>query len=165
MVQITVSYARSTVTSLIYDILNAPKEIAAYVARDIPPILRKEIAPLTTEPRLPTLPFVWSYDGAEDARLRRAYFKTLPKGRRGGRYVRTHQLVKNWITVGRSTRDGAEASVSNDTPFLDTVQGPDNVQYPSHKDSGWAQYDDVLDKAGDKALDAITVRWLGILDT
>ncbi len=164
MVSIEVRYDRSTVTSLVYDILNAPKHIAEYVAKDVPVLLRKEITPLTTEPRLPTLPFVWSYDGAENARLRAAYMKTIPRGKRGGRYVRTHQLVKNWIAAGRKTSDGAEASVGNDTPYLETVQGPDTVRYPSHADSGWAQYDEVLDKAGDKALDAISDRWLLSLD-
>lgn len=164
MVNFVVSYDRSTVDRLVYDIVNAPKHIAVYVEKEIPALLRKEITPLTTEPRLPTLPFVWSYDGAENARLRAKYFKTLPRGSRGGRYVRTHQLVKNWITAGRKTSDGAEASVSNDTPYLETVQGPDNVRYPSHADSGWAQWDEVLDKAGDKAVDAISDRWLMSLD-
>lgn len=164
MVQFTVSYSRSTVDKLIADIIDAPKHIADYVASDIPVLLRKEIAPLATEPRLPTLPFVWSYDGAENARLRARYMKTLPRGRRGGRYVRTHQLVKNWITEGHRTRDGAEASAGNDTPYLETVQGPDNVRYPSHADSGWAQYDDVLNTAADKAVDAISDRWLLSLD-
>lgn len=165
MVNFTVIYDKSVVNRLAIDILNAPQAIAEYVAKDIPPFLRKEITPLTTEPRLPTLPFVWSHDSAENARLRREYRKKLPRGSRGGRYVRTHKLVQAWKTAGRMTRNGAEATVSNDTPHLDTVQGNDTVQYPSHKDSGWAQYGTVLEKAGEKAVGMVISRWLTVLDT
>lgn len=165
MVNFTVIYDRSVVNRLAIDILNAPQVIAEYVAKDIPPFLRKEITPLTTEPRAPTLPFVWDYDTGKNARLRAAYFKTLPRGSRGGRYVRTHALVKGWKTSGQMIRNGAEATVSNDMPYLDTVQGNDAVQYPSHKDSGWAQYDTVLEKAGERAVDMVISRWMTVLDT
>lgn len=165
MVRFAVIYDKSVVNRLAIDILNAPQVITEYVAHEIPPFLRKEITPLTTEPRLPTLPFVWSHDSADDARLRRAYFKKLPRGSRGGRYVRTHKLVQAWKAAGRMTRNGAEATVSNDTPHLDTVQGNDIVQYPSHKDSGWAQYAPVLERAGKKAVAMIIGRWLTVLDT
>lgn len=165
MVNFIVTYDRSTLDKLAIEILNAPKEIAVYVAHDIPDVLRKEIIPLTTEPRLPTLPFIWSNDATKDAQLRRAYFKTLPKGSRSGRYIRTHRLVQGWITAGQIIQGGAQATVSNDVPYLDTVQGNDNVQYPSHKDSGWAQYPIVLEQAAVVAVDAITVKWLEILDT
>jgi hypothetical protein len=165
MVNFAVSWDRSVLNSLRIEILNAPKEIAVYVANEIPMLLRKAITPLTTEPRLPTLPFIWSHDPVKDGALRRAYFKTLPRGSRGGRYVRTHRLVQSWLTAGKITSGGAEASVSNDTPFLDTVQGDDTVQYPSHKDSGWVQYKGVLEEAGVTAVDAIAEKWLGVLDS
>ncbi len=164
MVNFTVTYDRSTLDKLTVEILNAPKDIAVYVAKEIPDILRTEIVPLTTEPRLPTLPFVWSNNPSKDAQLRRAYFKTLPKGSRGGRYIRTHKLVQAWKTEGKIIQGGAQATVSNDTPHLDTVQGSSDVQYPSHNDSGWAQYPIVLDRAAVVAVDAITVKWLEILD-
>ena len=165
MVNFTLDYDKDALGRLAVEIRNAPKEIAAYVAKEIPPILQKAIIPLTTEPRLPDLPFIWSHDPAKDAQLRRAYFKTLPRGRRGGRYVRTHQLVQAWKTEGRMITGGAVATVSNDAPFLDTVQGNDANQYPSHKDSGWAQYPTVLEDAASVAVDAIEDKWLGILDT
>lgn len=165
MVNFTLDYDKDAFGRLAVEILNAPKEIATYVVAEIPSVLRKAITPLTTEPRLPDLPFVWSHDPSKDAQLRRAYFKTLPKGSRGGRYVRTHQLVQGWKTEGQRVSGGAQATVSNDAPFLDTVQGNDANQYPSHKDSGWAQYPVVLEDAASVAIDAITVKWLGILST
>jgi hypothetical protein len=61
-------------------------------------------------------------------------------------------------------RGGAQATVSNSTPYIDTVQGDDITQYPSHKDSGWAQYPTVLEAAAVVGIDAITEKWLGILD-
>jgi len=165
MANFTLDYDKDAFGRLAVEIRNAPKEIAAFVAHDIPPILQQAIIPLTTEPRLPDLPFVWSYDPYKDAQLRRAYFKTLPRGSRGGRYQRTHQLVKRWVTAGKMIQGGAQATVSNDAPFLDTVQGNDENQYPSHKDSGWAQYPTVLEDAASVAVDAIEDKWLGILDT
>lgn len=161
----TLDYDKDAFGRLVVEILNAPKEITTYVVEEIPTVLRQAITPLTTEPRLPDLPFIWSHDPGKDAQLRRAYFKTLPKGRRGGRYIRTHQLVQSWKTEGQRITGGAQATVSNDAPFLDTVQGNDANQYVSHKDSGWAQYPIVLEDAASVAIDAISDKWLGILDT
>lgn len=161
MVNFTVTYDKSVIDALVIDIANAPKEISHYVATKIPPFLFKHITPLTTEPRAPTLPFIWSHDPAKQRALRNAYFRKLPKGSRGGRYVRTHKLVQAWRVDGQMTRDGAQATVSNDVPYLDTVQGDE--QYPSHKDSGWIRYDEVLVVAGEKAVDLVIGQWYDIL--
>ncbi len=122
MVSFVVTYDRSTMDKITIEILSAPKGIAAYVADEIPAVLRREITPLTTEPRAPTLPFIWSHDPTTDAQLRRAYFKTLPKGSRGGRYVRTHKLVQAWKTEGRLIQNGAQATAFN-IPRIMTADG------------------------------------------
>jgi hypothetical protein len=159
---ITVQYDKTIFQGVIIAITDAPKKILDFAEKKIPPLLRKEITPLTTEPREPTLPFIWSYDPGENRRLRAAYFRKIPKGSRGGRYRRTHKLVQAWQTGSIRSATQATFSVRNDVPYLDTVQGDE--QYPSHKDSGWVQYDGVLIVAGEKAIDTVTVGWLNILD-
>lgn len=161
MVNFVVTYDKSPINSIIVTFTNAPKQISHYVATKIPPFLHKQITPLTTEPRQPTLPFIWSHDPAKQRALRAAYFRKLPKGSRGGRYVRSHRLVQAWRVDGQQTREGAVASVSNDVPYLDTVQGDE--QYPSHRDSGWVQYDGVLVVAAEKAVDMVIGQWYDIL--
>lgn len=163
MVSFTVRYDKDVLEALRADIAKAPQTIQVFASKTIPDLIRKEIKPLTTEPREPTLPFIWSYDPGENRRLRAAYFKKLPKGSRGGRYRRTHKLVQGWKVAAGSLKDGSVIVVSNDTPYLETVQG--NQQYPSHADSGWAQYDDVLLKAEEKANDTLIEAWFGVLDS
>lgn len=158
----SVRYDKGIFQAVIIAVTDAPKKILDFAEKKIPPLLYKEIQPLRTEPREPTLPFIWSYDPGENRRLRAKYFKTLPKGSRGGRYRRTHKLVQAWLTGSRRSATQASFTVENNTPYLDTVQGDE--QYPSHKDSGWALYDPVLVVAGEKAIDTVVVGWLNILD-
>lgn len=158
----TVNYDKSILQGVIVAVTNAPKKILDFAEKTIPPLLYKEIQPLRTEPREPTLPFIWSYDPGENRRKRAKYFKTLPKGSRGGRYVRTHKLTQGWVTGSRRSATQATFTAGNDTSYLETVQGDE--QYPSHKDSGWALYEPVLVVAGEKAIDTVVVRWLDILD-
>lgn len=158
----SVTYDKSILQGVIVAVTNAPKKILDFAEKKIPPLLIKEIKPLTTEPREPTLPFIWSYDPGENRRLRAKYMRTLPKGSRGGRYRRTHKLVRGWQTGSRRSATQATFTAGNDTPYLDTVQGDE--QYPSHADSGWVLYVPVLTVAGEKAIDTVTVGWLDILD-
>lgn len=162
MVNFIFTYDKTVIEKTISDVASSPKRFLDYAEKTIPPLLTKEIAPLRTEPREPTLPFIWSYDPGENRRLRNAYFKKLPKGSRGGRYRRSHKLVQAWVTGSIRNATQATFSVSNSTPYLETVQGDE--QYPSHKDSGWVQYDGVFVKTAEKALDTLTVGWLNILD-
>lgn len=161
MINFIVTYDKSVLKALEVQIMNAPKEVVVYVKNVIPVFLHKEIKPLVTEPREPTLPFIWSHDPAQQRALRNAYFRTLPKGSRGGRYRRTHELVKAWQVASKAQPGGAEVSVLNDTPHLDTVQGDE--QYPSHRDSGWVQYDGVLEKAAERSIDMIIGKWFDVL--
>lgn len=160
--QIDVQFDTRALQAVITAVSNAPKKILDFAEKTIPPLLHKEIEPLRTEPREPTLPFIWSYNPAQQRSLRNAYFRKLPRGSRGGRYVRSHTLVRAWVTGSSRSATQATFTASNSTPYIETVQGEE--QYPSHADSGWVQYGPVLTKAGEKAIDTVTVGWLAILD-
>lgn len=163
MVSYSLAYDKDILQALADDIARAPQTMAVFASRTVPALIQKELTPLTTEPRPPDLPFIWSLDPIKQGRARRWYFANKVRGRSGGRYVRTHALVNNWkITAGSST-SGIVLTVTNTTPGLDYVQGPRQV--PSHQSSGWAQYDDVLLKAEEKANDVLIEAWFGILDT
>lgn len=101
---------------------------------------------LRTEPdREPTLPFIWSNDPAKQARARRYYFGVILKGRKskGGRYVRTHELVNAWtLTYDKRAFDGA-ITASNPAVGLSYVIG--DYQVPSHQETGWYDVEDVLE--------------------
>lgn len=158
MVNFTLKYDRDVVDALANDVRGSAKAVQLYAQKVVPSLIRRTLSPLTTEPRAPSLPFVWSYDPAANARARRWYFANKVKGRTGGRYARTHALVNNWRVIGAQSQNGAILTISNDTPGLDYVQGPRQV--PSHQASGWAQYDDILLKAEEKANDLVIDFWL-----
>lgn len=163
MVSYTLTYDKDIVDLVASQVKEAPSALRAYAEKVVPRLIRRILTPLYTEPRTPTLPFVWSYDPVKQARARRWYFANKVKGNRGGRYVRTHALVNNWKVVGAASKDGAILTVSNDTPGLDYVQGPRQV--PSHHDSGWAQYDEILLKAEVEASDLVADFWLNSVIT
>lgn len=163
MVSFTLTYDKDVIDVLYGKLLKAPSALQLYAEKTVPALIRRKLAPLVREPQQPDLPFIWSTDPARQARARRWYFANkVPRGSRGGRYVRTHQLVNNWKVESSKARDGSILTVSNDTPGLDYVQGPRQV--PSHRQSGWVQYDDVLLSAEKEANDIIVDFWLKSID-
>lgn len=163
MVSFTLTYDKDILAAIADNIARAPQTIAVFAEKSLPKLIEKDLIPLRTEPRQPSLPFIWSYDPVKQRKAARYYFKNKVRGRVGGRHVRTHELVRNWKVVAGRLRNGAVMTVSNNTPGLDYVQGPKQV--PSHADSGWAQYDEVLLRAERHANDIMIDAWLGILDT
>lgn len=161
MVSFTVTYDKDILEAIQADIAKAPETIRIFAEKTVPNLIQKSLTPLTTEPKEPTLPFVWSFDPIKQRRAQRWYFANKVKGRGGGRYVRTHQLVNNWKVTGGRFQDGSVITITNDTPGLDYVQGPRQV--PSHTQSGWAQYDDVILKAEKQANDVLIDAWFDIL--
>ena len=161
MVSYTLTYDKDILDFIAQDIARAPQTIAVFAEKSLPNLLEKDLAPLKTEPRLPTLPFIWSNDPVKQNRARRWYFANKVKGRVGGRHIRTHALIRKWKVVAGSLSGGSVITVSNDMPGLDYVQGP--LQVPSHRDSGWVQYDDVLLKVEKKANDSLIDAWFDIL--
>lgn len=158
MVAFTLTYDKDVLSAIKQDLINAPKSIQIYAEKVVPAIIRKDLTPLLTEPPQSYDKFIWSHDPVKQRRAQRWYFANKVKGRTGGRYVRTHALVNNWKIATAKTGSGAILTVSNSTPGLDYVQGPKQV--PSHQDSGWAQYDDVLLKAEKHANDLVIDFWL-----
>lgn len=163
MVNYFVKFDKKVVDEIKRDIELAPKTITIFAEKTIPALIEKTIQPLRTEPREPTLPFIWSYNPAIQKAKRAAYFATLPKGSRGGRYRRTHRLARGWKVQAGSLKEGWAVTVSNDTPYLEDVQGV--KQLPSHMDSGWVVYDEYLLKAEQQSTDVLVDAWLGILDS
>lgn len=159
MVNFTLTVDKDVLEAVRADIANAPRTIQTYITKTVPALIRKDLTPLLTEPPQAYDKFIWSYDPVKQRRAQRWYFANKVKGRGGGRYVRTHGLVNNWKVETGGTGDGAIITVSNATPGLEYVQG--NRQVPSHKSSGWVQYDDVLLKAEQHANDLIVEFWLG----
>lgn len=163
MVSFTLTYDKDVIDALKSNIANAPKTMTTFVEKTLPDLLEKDLAPLKTEPRLPTLPFIWSYDPVKQRKAARYYFGVKLRGKKGigGRHIRTHELVNNWKIIAGKIRDGSILTVSNATPGLDYVQGPSQV--PSHHDSGWHQYDEILLKIEEKANDLVIDTWYNVL--
>lgn len=160
MVSLIFTYNRQDLGKIASDITALPDAVFDFVEKDLPRLIEPDLVPLKTEPPAPKLPFIWSYNPVINAQKRREYFKTLPKGSRGGRYIRTHKLVQSWKTQTYRSPNEAVISVSNNTPYIETVQGDE--QYPSHKDSGWALYDPVFDTVTEKAIDAVTEKFFEV---
>jgi hypothetical protein len=158
MVSFTLTFDKDVLEAVRSRILNRPNAVQIYMEKTVPTLVRRKLSPILKEPRPPDLPFVWSYDPVKQRRAQRWYFANKAKGRIGGRHVRTHALVNNWKVAAAKIRNGAILTISNDTPGLDYVQGPRQV--PSHRDSGWAQYDDVLLAAEKYANDLVIDFWL-----
>lgn len=154
----TVRYDKDVLDVLYNQVKQAPKAVQLYAEKVVPALVRRELTPIITEPRQPSLPFIWSFDPVKQGRARRWYFANKVRKNGTGRYVRTHGLVNNWKVETSTQRDGSILTISNDTPGLDYVQGPRQV--PSHHDSGWKQYDDVLLKTEKKANDLVIDFWL-----
>lgn len=159
MVAITFTFKGKALDKTLADIQSSFDIVQDFVETRGLDMLRTDIAPLTTEPREPSLPFIWSHNPAIQRSKRAAYFKTLPRGSRGGRYARSHTLIRGWKTSSYRKPGEVGAIVSNDVPYVETVQGDE--QYPSHADSGWVQYTPVLEKAGGKAIGAIVTVFYG----
>lgn len=163
MVNIDFRYDKEALGNIRLQIVSAPQVIVDYAVNEIPAVMQAAIAPLTTEPSAPSLPFVWSYDPIKQRKAARWYFKNkVKRGGGPGRYVRTHDLVNRWQTTGRRTQGGAEIVTENDMPNLEYVQGPQQV--PSHTDSGWDRYEVVLPQARETAANKIADKWLHVLD-
>lgn len=163
MASFVVTYNDKVLSDLALRIKKAPATILDVAEKVVPDVMQKELEPLWTEPREPTLPFVWSNDPAKNARARRWYFANKVRGNRGGRYARTHALANQWKKI-QTARGQSEVSftASNSTPGLDFVQGPSQV--PSHQDSGWGRYDEVLPTVGEKVFKTLSIAWVNILD-
>lgn len=103
----------------------------------IPPL----VAQLQVEPREAVHP--WQF---QTAKSRAWYFANkVPKGSKGGRYVRTHAFVRGWrgrVSVGDNA---VTMSISNPAPQTKFITG--KRQVIGHAITGWQKHENVYARA------------------
>lgn len=165
MFNYTFDFERKVIVDIIDDLKTAPRRLQQIISTRIKDQVERDILPLMTEPPAPDYPFIWSLIPALQARARAwwfAYLARTGKKKKGGKYKRTHGLVKGWTVDVSTFRASVLLSVYN--PASKAVKWTQSVmQVPSHKRSGWQQHEDVLLRAEEKAQDAIVDAWFDVL--
>lgn len=163
MLTYSLIFDEKVITDIIDDLVTAPRRLQQIVATRVKDQLERDIEPLRTEPPEPDYPFIWSNNPAAQARARAWWFAHLKRtGQKGGRYKRTHGLAQGWQVDVNTFRASVLLSVYN--PAVKAVKWTQSVlQVPSHKRSGWQQYEDVLLRAEEKAADNIVDAWFEVL--
>lgn len=155
------TYDQKFITDIIDDLHNAPRAVQQAVSTTIRTQIERDILPLKTEPPQPDYPFVWSHDPQKQARARAwwfAYLQRSGKKKQGGSYQRTHELVKGWEVDVSQFRASILIAISNAAERA--VKWTQSVfQTPSHKQSGWVEYEGVVLKAEEHAADSIINIW------
>lgn len=166
MLTYSLTFERKVITDIIDDLRTAPRKLQQIIKTRVVAQLERDIEPLKTEPSEPDYPFIWSNNPAAQARARAWWFAHLKRTGKlkqgGGRYKRTGGLVQGWQVDVSQFRNSVMLSVYN--PAVKAVKWTQSVfQVPSHRRSGWEQYEDVLLKAEERAEDAIIEAWFDIL--
>lgn len=166
MLTYSLTFDEKVITDIIDDLAAAPRRLQQIVATRVKDQLERDIEPLRTEPPEPDYPFIWSLIPALQARARAWWFAYLKRTGKlkagGGKHKRTHGLVQGWQVDVNAFRASVSLSVYN--PAVKAVKWTQSVfQVPSHKRSGWSQYEDVLLRAEEKAADNIVNAWFDVL--
>lgn len=166
MLTYSLTFDEKVITDIIDDLVAAPRRLQQIVATRVKDQLERDIEPLRTEPPEPDYPFIWSHNPAAQARARAWWFAHLKRTGKlkagGGKYKRTGGLVKGWTVDASQFRNSILLSVYN--PASRAVKWAQSVfQVPSHKRSGWSQYEDVLLRAEERAADTIVEAWFDVL--
>ena len=161
----SLSFADDVVKTVIDDLVEAPRRLQVYVRDTVYQQIERDIQPLKTEPPLPDYPFVWSHDPPKQARARAWWFANLKKqGKTGGSYQRTHGLSQGWQIDINTFRASLMITIFN--PAERAVKWVQSVfQVPSHKRSGWIQYEETVLKAEENAQDALIDAWYNLIAT
>lgn len=161
----SLTFDDDVIQAVVDDLVEAPRRLQIEVRDSVYKQLEQDIQPLKTEPPAPDYPFIWSRDPRKQARARAWWFAHLKKtGSTGGRYQRTHGLAQGWQIDINTFRASVMISVYNAAERA--VKWTQSVfQVPSHKASGWQQYEDVLLKAEEKAQDQIIETWYNLIAT
>jgi hypothetical protein len=166
MVSYSLTFDQKVIKDVVTDLNEAPRRLQVYVRDTVYQQLERDIQPLKEEPPPPDYPFIWSNDPQKQARARAWWFANLKKkgDSSGGRYQRTHGLSRGWLIDINTFRASIMISVYNAADRA--VKWTQSVfQVPSHKRSGWAQYEDVLLKAEEKAQNNIIDAWYNLIVT
>lgn len=163
MLSYSFTFDEKVITDIIDDLSSAPHRLQQVVQTRVVQQVERDIEPLRTEPPEPDYPFIWSNNPAAQARARAWWFAHLKRtGQKGGRYKRTHGLAQGWQVDASQFRNSVLLSVYN--PAVKAVKWTQSVfQVPSHKRSGWSQYEDVLLRAEERAQDTIVDAWFEVL--
>lgn len=163
MITYSLTFDEKVITDIIDDLASAPRRLQQVVQTRVVQQVERDIEPLKTEPPEPDYPFIWSNNPAAQARARAWWFAHLKRsGQKGGRYKRTHGLAQGWQVDASTFRNSVLLSVYN--PAVKAVKWTQSVfQVPSHRRSGWSQYEDVLLKTEERAQDAIIDAWFEVL--
>lgn len=163
MLTYSLTFDEKIITDIIDDLVTAPRRLQQIVATRVKDQLERDIEPLRTEPPEPDYPFIWSHNPAAQARARAWWFAHLKRtGNKNGRYKRTHGLAQGWQVDVNTFRASVSLTVYN--PAVKAVKWTQSVfQVPSHKRSGWQQYEDVLLRAEEQAADNIVNAWFDVL--
>lgn len=163
MLSYSFAFDEKVIQDIIEDLASAPRRLQQVVQTRVVQQVERDIEPLKTEPPEPDYPFIWSNNPAAQARARAWWFAHLKRsGQKGGRYKRTHGLVQGWQVDASTFRNSVLLSVYN--PAVKAVKWTQSVfQVPSHRRSGWSQYEDVLLRAEEKAADTIVDAWFEVL--
>jgi hypothetical protein len=96
---------------------------------------------LQTEPQPAVLPF-----GFETEKSRRWYFANkVPKGKKGGRYIRTHAFVKGWKATITINDNAVALTIRN--PYKATKFITGDRQVRGHRITGWQKHAIIYGKA------------------
>jgi hypothetical protein len=165
MVSYSLTFDDDVVKDVIDDLVEAPRRLQVFVRDEVYQQLERDIAPLKTEPRQPDYPFIWSHNPQQQARARAWWFAYLKRtGKTGGSYQRTGGLVQGWKIDINTFRASLMITVYNAAERA--VKWTQSVfQVPSHRRSGWAQYEDVILKAEEKAQDSLIEAWYSLITT
>lgn len=164
MLTYSLTFDEKVIVDIIDDLAAAPRRLQQIVTTRVRDQLERDIQPLRNEPPEPDYPFIWSNNPASQARARAWWFAHLKRTgkKNGGRYKRTHGLAQGWQVDANAFRDSIMLSVYN--PATRAVKWTQSVfQVPSHKRSGWAQYEEILLRAEERAQDSIIEAWFSVL--
>jgi hypothetical protein len=154
------TYDQKLIDDIINDLENAPRSMQQAISTTIKAQVERDIQPLRDEPPQPDYPFIWSHDPQKQARARAWWFAHLKRtgNKSGGRYDRTHGLSQGWEVDVSQFRASILIAISNAAERA--VKWVQSVfQVPSHKRSGWVQYEGVVLKAEERAADSIIDIW------
>jgi len=160
------TFDEKVIRDVVTDLSEAPRRLQLEIRDTVYAQLERDIAPLKQEPPQPDYPFIWSYNPQAQARARAWWFAHLKRtgGNPGGSYQRTGGLVKGWQIDINTFRNSVMITIFN--PATRAVKWVQSVfQVPSHKRSGWVEYEGVVLEAEEKAQDTIIDLWYNLIVT
>ena len=165
MVSYNLTLDDDVIKEVVSDLAEAPRRLQVFVRDEVYQQLERDIAPLKQEPPQPDYPFIWSHNPQQQAKARAWWFAHLKRtGATGGSYKRTGGLAKGWQIDINTFRASIMITIFN--PASRAVKWVQSVfQVPSHRKSGWVEYEGVVLEAEEKAQDNLIDAWYNLIVT